>query len=397
MTTKDNLFVNLKAYYESQKKNIYDIVPLTIVVDYQKEEVCDRMEQFFNVFKIIDKNINSDYESINQKIQETQLAKEKSVKTPYKISRCCHDNQNLWMLKPTGFNRGIGIHIFQSFEQLREIMSQYYGIGRGAKDKASIFHVHNHHHLAREYMDQNEQALQNFTFVIQKLIEKPMLYLRRKFDVRMWALINSFDGRVYVYRECYVRTSSKQYEGYDPNASSHEQIYMQLTNNAIQKNGQEYGKFEEGNIVSTDTLFDFISSQPEGKGRTKRDLESSFKAQTREIIKDTMKAIRGKIQQQRYTFELLGYDFIIDQDLNTVLIEVNDNPCLEESNQLLRCLLPRMLDDMLAIVMDPIFNFSDAYSYKSNFSLPGSLFTVDQQDDSLDPHQGYKDTENLWD
>ena len=27
-----------------------------------------------------------------------------------------------------------------------------------------------------------------------------------------------------------------------------EYILMQLTNNAIQKNGEEYGKFEEGNI-----------------------------------------------------------------------------------------------------------------------------------------------------
>ena len=34
------------------------------------------------------------------------------------------------MLKPTGLNRGIGIHIFQTFDQLREIMSNNYGIGQ---------------------------------------------------------------------------------------------------------------------------------------------------------------------------------------------------------------------------------------------------------------------------
>jgi hypothetical protein len=52
----------------------------------------------------------------------------------------------------------------------------------------------------------------------------------------------------------------------------------------------------------------------------------------------------------------LGYDFIIDQELNTVLIEVNTNPCLEESNSLLKKILPRMVDDMLNIVMDPLFS-----------------------------------------
>jgi D-alanine-D-alanine ligase-like ATP-grasp enzyme len=39
----------------------------------------------------------------------------------------------------------------------------------------------------------------------------------------------------------------------------------------------------------------------------------------------------------------MGYDFILDQDLNVWLIEVNTNPCIEESSPLLAMLLPRML------------------------------------------------------
>jgi len=33
--------------------------------------------------------------------------------------------------------------------------------------------------------------------------------------------------------------------------------------------------------------------------------------------------------------EIFGYDFILDHDLNPWLIEVNTNPCLEESSSLL--------------------------------------------------------------
>jgi hypothetical protein len=72
-------------------------------------------------------------------------------------------------------------------------------------------------------------------------------------------------------------------------------------------------------------------------------------------IEDTMRSVKGKIMQQKYTFELLGYDFIIDELMNVVLIEVNTNPCLEESNNLLRKMIPRMLDDLLNITLDPIF------------------------------------------
>ena len=95
-----------------------------------------------------------------------------------------------------------------------------------------------------------------------------------------------------------------------------------------------------------------------------------------------MKSVKGKIIPQKHTFELLGYDFIIDQQLNTVLIEVNTNPCLEESNSLLKKILPRMIDDMLNIVMDPLFsqgaNDNAGYAnrtdkYKSNY-VHKSLF-----------------------
>ena len=37
------------------------------------------------------------------------------------------------------------------------------------------------------------------------------------------------------------------------------------------------------------------------------------------------------------------------------LIEVNTNPCLEESNKLLRDLIPRMLDDGFKITLDLMF------------------------------------------
>jgi hypothetical protein len=82
----------------------------------------------------------------------------------------------------------------------------------------------------------------------------------------------------------------------------------------------------------------------------------------------------------------MGYDFLLDEKLNNILIEANTNPCLEESNELLRKLLPRVLDDMLNIVVDPVFNSETKRS--SNYSLPGSIFG--------DGHGGYADNLNLF-
>ena len=76
-----------------------------------------------------------------------------------------------------------------------------------------------------------------------------------------------------------------------------------------------------------------------------------------DYIQLSLKSVQSKLYSQKYSFELFGYDFIMDDMLNTYLIEVNTNPCLEESNSLLKSLLPRLLDDMFNVVVDPLFNY----------------------------------------
>jgi hypothetical protein len=83
-------------------------------------------------------------------------------------------------------------------------------------------------------------------FVIQKYIEKPLLIKERKFDIRLWVLI-THEHRCHIFKEGYLRMSSK------PFSISQESVdnpFVHLTNNAIQKHDKDYGKEEEGNILS---------------------------------------------------------------------------------------------------------------------------------------------------
>lgn len=61
------------------------------------------------------------------------------------------------------------------------------------------------------------------------------------------------------FRECYVRTSC---EDYDLGQENLDKIYVHLTNNAIQKNSDNYGKFEDGNQISLQELSVFIIIKP---------------------------------------------------------------------------------------------------------------------------------------
>lgn len=61
-------------------------------------------------------------------------------------------------------------------------------------------------------------------WVVQKYIERPLLYKGRKFDLRVWACVN-FMNEVFFYKKGYVRLSSEEYDLENQNN------YVHLTNN----------------------------------------------------------------------------------------------------------------------------------------------------------------------
>ena len=75
----------------------------------------------------------------------------------------------------------------------------------------------------------------------------------------------------------------------------------------------------------------------------------------------------------------------------TRLIEANTNPCLEESNQLLKDLIPRMLDDMLKLVLDPLFGTTLVPTEQVASEETGLPVQLKY------PIEGYQDSENMFD
>jgi len=77
-------------------------------------------------------------------------------------------------------------------------------------------------------------------------MESPMLISQRKFDIRVWVLF-TMDARVYLFKEGYLRLTSVPYNLTQESIARPE---CHLTNNAVQKNFGDYGKFENGNQLS---------------------------------------------------------------------------------------------------------------------------------------------------
>lgn len=165
--------------------------------------------------------------------------------------------------------------------------------------------------------------------------------------------------KVYLFRQGYLRTSSYQYS---LNNDKLADLNVHLTNNAVQKYNQDYGRYESGNQLS----FEFLRSALKEANSSYDDLIVKLK----EIVKLTTLSVRKKInkQERNFCFEIFGFDFMLDQRGNPWLIEVNTNPCLEESSPLLEELLPRMLDDAFSLTIDQIYDFR-----KSSTNFPVTL------------------------
>ena len=129
---------------------------------------------------------------------------------------------------------------------------------------------------------------------------------------------------------------------------------IHLTNNAVQQlNKEDYGKHEEGNQLSFKQASEIMQAQG-----INIDFFDIYQNQIEPIIEMTMKCVEStklNPNQRRNTFEIMGYDFMIDENLQPWLIEVNTNPCIEETSKLLKMLLARMIDDAFRLTIDLAF------------------------------------------
>jgi hypothetical protein len=222
-----------------------------------------------------------------------------------------HCEKNMWLIKPAALNQGKGIDVCWNMKEIKNIL----------KDKP----MHS-------------------VWLIQKYIERPLLFKGRKFDIRVWAL-GTAKHELFYYKHGYLRTSSSEY---DTQATDN---YIHLTNNCLQKYGENYGVHEKGNTLSFESFQEYLDSEfPSLKVNFWNHILPRIKDLMIDSFLSAKKTMhRGK---RNKVFEFFGFDFLIDEDFRVWLIEVNTNPYLGIPNEWIEGLLPKMLDDMMALMID---------------------------------------------
>ena len=81
----------------------------------------------------------------------------------------------------------------------------------------------------------------------------------------------------------------------------------------------------------------------------KCDFAKTMVPQFKKLVQDTIKAVSRKMDPNRrqFSWEIFGYDFMIDDEMNPWLIEVNTNPCLELTSPYIARLIPGMIENAI--------------------------------------------------
>ena len=393
ITNKANLFINLMKHAEIMEENVFKYIPFTLLFEYGSDNFFLMMDNFEKVFNSIDKylvpfndmdlsrykffksriyynlfpyedhlgvktaiNIPTTHISINNMNNEDKNNKHENEKNSNKIRK------SLWLVKAPDLNRGMCIQIVDNVNLIKKHIINYYrGIdkryNKGERNHLTYLDDYNNNN-GNSYSSNNKNDMYELTenayhkyrstlIVVQKYIERPLLYFGRKFDIRIWVLL-THDFKVYMFNEGHLKCCSVKYDlNIDDN-------FSHLTNYSFQKYNNNFGKYEKGNEVSFDDLQYNIQVNYNNCINFKNEVMPKIK----NIIKFVFQSVKNKINglNRNYTFEIYGFDFMLDIDFNPFLIEVNLNPGLEESSPLIKMLVPRMLDDALRLTVDKEFN-----------------------------------------
>ena len=368
---KENFFINFIKYCCKNRLNPFQYIPFTIVINksFMYEKCLKNLED-------LNDSMNHNLQSLNNsKIQYTKLF---SLMKASGVSNKDFDDLyiyippsfisefNYWIVKPPDLFQGMGIKVFKDFKEIKNhCQNLFTGIEKVTAEQEDYCKKHN--------IELKPTIHKSEFILIQKYLDSPLLYYGRKFDIRCYVLVD-FCFNVYMCREGHLKACSQKYDLNDLD------IFTHITNYSLQKRCKDFAKYEQGNEISFKKFIELLDNTSKIKGRGNKIFNKIY-SKMKEEIQISMNAVGRKLKgvPKVLSFQIFGYDFIIDKEYNPWILEINDNPGLEISSDLISHLIPRMVDDALRLTIDKVFPTEydkevislDGKNYKSKYHLDG--------------------------
>ncbi|KAG7472744.1 hypothetical protein MATL_G00112150 [Megalops atlanticus] len=298
LTTKIGLLCSLREYDRVSSK-----------VDHSRGLRKLKMEEFFPVT----------YRMDIKKEKDAFFAQHKAMKG---------DRTEAWICKPTGLNQGRGIFLLRTEEEISAFQTRL----QISEDSLS----------SRKLPFRLPQAR-----IVQRYLQNPLLLKGRKFDVRSYFLIACTTPYMVFFRHGYVRLTCDLYDPNSNNLTSH------LTNQYMQKKNPLYSVLKEETVWSMERFNAYVNEQfREAKGLPQDWVLGAFAKRMQAVIVQCFLAVKAKLERKLGLFDLIGCDFMIDEDFKVWLLEMNSNPALHTNCQVLKDVVPGTVTEALDLTLE---------------------------------------------
>ncbi|XP_062396094.1 protein polyglycylase TTLL10 [Sardina pilchardus] len=241
--------------------------------------------------------------------------------------KACQATCGVWICKPTDLNQGRGIFLLRSPEDISAFRARLQTIAENQSSSKLSFRL--------------PQAR-----IVQKYVQNPLLLQGRKFDVRSYLLIASTTPYMVFFRHGYVRLTCDLYDPNSQNLSAH------LTNQYMQKKNPLYSELKEETVWSIERFNEYVNENFTAKGLAKDWVHGAFTRRMQQIMLQCFMAVKAKLVRKLGFFDLIGCDFLIDEDFKVWLLEMNCNPALHTNCKVLKEVVPNTVTETLDLALE---------------------------------------------
>ncbi|XP_041627309.1 inactive polyglycylase TTLL10 isoform X13 [Vulpes lagopus] len=233
------------------------------------------------------------------------------------------DENQIWICKPTASNQGKGIFLLRNQEEVAALQVKAQSI-----EDDPIY---------RKMPFRAPQAR-----VAQRYIQNPLLLDGKKFDVRSYLLIACAMPYMVFFGHGYARLTLSLYDPHSSDLSGH------LTNQFMQKKSPLYVLLKEDTVWSMDRLNRHINDKfRKTKGLPRDWVFTTFTKRMQQIMVHCFQAVKAKLHCKLGYFDLIGCDFLIDENFKVWLLEMNSNPALHTNCEVLKEVIPGVIVETL--------------------------------------------------
>lgn len=244
-----------------------------------------------------------------------------------------------WILKPGMSDRGQGIRLFSTQEELQDIFEEWEAERPDSDDEAD------------EDADQDGgeyiMTSQLRHFVAQPYIDKPLLLPgnNRKFHIRTYVLCMGA-LKVYVYKPMLALFANNAYN--PPWSTEEPDLRAHLTNTCLQ-DGTREGSVQAFWNLSSETMNPAIAAT------WKNEVFTQICSITGEIFEAAAKSMTIHFQTLPNAFEVFGLDFLVDEGGTAWLLEVNAFPDFKQTGDELSGLIGGLWEGIIDIAVAGFF------------------------------------------